>query len=103
MLVLKALGRGEPGSSWLICGQKFENNISCDSKGVIEEFEIAKRMNKIIIPIGSTGFAAKYIYNIVRNDITNYPYLEPYIDLLGTETDIEILSKAIVHIILDVL
>ncbi len=86
-----------------VFGQKFENNISCDSKGVIEEFEIAKRMNKIIIPIGSTGFAAKYIYNIVRNDITNYPYLEPYIDLLGTETDIEILSKAIVHIILDVL
>lgn len=86
-----------------VFGQKFENHISCDSKGVIEEFEIARRMKKIIIPIGSTGFAAKYIYNIVKNDITNYPYLEPYIDLLGNETDIIKLSNVLVQIILDVL
>lgn len=86
-----------------VFGQKFEGDISCNSKGVIEEFEIARKMNKKIIPIGSTGFAAKYIYDIIKNEIINFPYLEPYIDLLGNEIDIEIISKVVVQIILDIL
>ena len=79
-------------------GQKFTNTISENSKGVIEEFEIATKMGKKVIPIGGTGFAAREIWNRVNNSITQYPYLEAYRDILGLETDIDIISHAVIKI-----
>lgn len=84
-----------------VFGQKFIDGISRNSEGVIEEFEIAKKMGKIIIPIGSTGFTARLIYENVKQEIILYPYLEPYIDILGTENDINKLSKVVLQIIKD--
>lgn len=82
-----------------VFGQKFVNNVSECSRGVLEEFEIAQNMNKIIIPIGSTGFAAKEIFNVVKADLTRYPYIEPYINILENEMDIFKVSKTIISII----
>lgn len=79
-------------------GQKFINTISENSKGVIEEFEIATQMGKKVIPIGGTGFAAREIWNRVNNSITQYPYLEAYRDILESETDIDIISHAVIKI-----
>lgn len=56
-------------------------------------------MGKKIIPIGSTGFAAREIWDRVDKKITQYPYLEAYRQLLARETDINVISKAIVDII----
>lgn len=63
--------------------------ITLESDGCIQEFEIAKNNGNMIIPIGSTGFAAKSILNIVKEDIGNYQHLSDYIDQLETETDID--------------
>lgn len=82
-----------------VFGQKYINGISENSKGVLEEFEIAEKMGKYIIPIGSTGFAAKEIWDNVSKNITKYPYLEPYMEILAKETDINIISKTIIKII----
>ena len=82
-----------------VFGQKFINGKSENSKGVIEEFQIARKMNKIIIPIGSTGFAAREIFNIVKANIVDYPYLEPFYNILENETDIKTLCKTIITII----
>lgn len=72
---------------------------SLDS-GMIEEFNIAKRdPRKIIIPIGSTGGAAKIIYDEVKANIIRYPYLEKVIDLLLEEKD----SDKLLSIILDII
>lgn len=40
--------------------------------GVLEEYEIARDLHRIIIPIGSTGFAAKRIWEEVRASRKNF-------------------------------
>jgi hypothetical protein len=40
------------------------------SKGVLEEYAIAHAMNKVIIPIGATGFAAREIWTRVAGNCT---------------------------------
>ncbi|WP_270645396.1 SIR2 family protein [Merdimonas faecis] len=82
-----------------VFGQKFVNGISENSRGVIEEFEIATEMGKKVIPIGGTGFAAREIWNRVNSRILKYPYLEAYRDILESETDIDIVSRTVVEII----
>jgi hypothetical protein len=71
------------------------------SHGVYQEFEIAKESGRIIIPIGSTGYEAKVIWNEVKNNINEYPYLSKKIDILGCEKDPERLSKIILSILDD--
>ncbi len=67
--------------------------------GCLQEFEIAKEKGKIIIPIGSTGYAAKDISNEIKNNIKDYPYLDKYIDELATATDIDNIILIVLKII----
>ena len=53
----------------------------------------------MIIPIGSTGYAAKTILNDVKSNISDYPYLVSYLDRLETETDVDKLVEIVVEII----
>ena len=69
------------------------------ANGCIQEYEIAKAHNHIIIPIGSTGGAAKAIYDDVKSNIGNYPYLVDCIDQLGEETDINNIVSIVVNIV----
>jgi hypothetical protein len=39
-----------------------------ESRGVLQEYEIARSMGKIPIPVGATGFAARRIWEAVAND-----------------------------------
>ncbi len=78
-----------------------ESNSPIDANGVISEFNIAKKYKKIIIPIGSTGWASKTIWNEVNQNIHEYPYLRKYIDKLGSEKDPEQIMKLIKNIISD--
>ena len=56
-------------------------------------------MNRVIIPVGSTGYAAKKIYDEIKADISNYPYLMDYIDQLGIETNTNELVSIIIKIV----
>ena len=69
------------------------------SLGVWDEYQMAKAKGKIIIPIGSTGYEAKIIYNDVLNNMTMYPYLEKYIHKLGNSKEPEEITKIILQII----
>lgn len=71
------------------------------SRGVYQEFEIAKKLGCKIIPIGSTGYEAQVIWNEVRNNINEYPYLSKKIEILGKEKNPERLSKIILSILDD--
>lgn len=78
----------------------FMYGFASPDSGMIEEFNIAKRDPcKIIIPIGSTGGSAKLIYDEVKENIMQYPYLEKVIDALLEETD----SDRLIALILDVI
>ena len=77
----------------------YGNDEIVEADGSIQEFEIAKSLGKVIIPIGSTGYAAMRIHSEIKNDISNYSYLEKYIDQLETETDIDQIVVIIMEII----
>ena len=61
-----------------------------------------KEHKNIIIPIGSTGYAAKAIYDDVVKNIKDYPYLEKYIGQLGYETDTNAIVTIVKRIMRDV-
>lgn len=87
-------------------GQSPKNGVYVNSTGMLKEYELAKKMRKIIIPIGCTGYTAKEIWDDVKNNIILYPYLEKYIDTLAVpieNQDITQLVKIIMQIIKDCL
>ncbi len=68
-------------------------------EGVIEEFEIAKELGLCIIPIASTGYAAKEILNKIKNELENFKYLQNSIEVLEKETNAEKILKEIDKIV----
>lgn len=70
-----------------------------EADGCLREFEIAKSRNRVIIPVGSTGYAARKIYDEIKGNISKYPYLTAYINPLGTETDPDKLVSIIMEIV----
>ena len=91
----------ETGVSIFMFGNKKDATTGSiiEANGCMQEFEIAKSKGNIIIPIGSTGYAAKSILEIVKKDIANYPYLSKYIDILEKETDIDKIIHCVIEII----
>lgn len=80
-------------------GQHLKNQQPENSRGTFEEYEIAKSMGKIIIPIGVTGYSSRVIFNDVKKNIINYPYLEQYINVLEKEKNVNTLSSCIISIL----
>ena len=93
----------ETGISIFIFGNKKDvtNGTIVEANGCIQEFEIAKVKGNLIVPVGSTGYAAKSIFNRVKDDIDNYPYLFPYLERLEKETDAEKIVNLILEIVKD--
>ena len=88
----------EAGVCIFIFGNKKVNGEVVSASGMMEEFRIAKERGKIIIPIGSTGFAAKEIFDEMKGS-GNYSYLNGYWDVLETEEDSEKVFSVIHSII----
>ena len=89
----------ENGGVIFIAGNKNKDGKKCIADGCIEEYEIAKKNNCIIIPIGTTGDAAKQIYDEIKCCEDDYPYLKKFFDILGTETDVDKIVNTVVEIL----
>ncbi|WP_245698731.1 SIR2 family protein [Salimicrobium album] len=87
------------GIAIFVFGNKNKNGEIVEADGVLEEFEIAKKQNKYIIPVGITGHASKTIYEEIRNDSTNYDYLQGHLETLAEEKEPEKLIKHIIMLI----
>ncbi|EFM08817.1 conserved hypothetical protein [Paenibacillus curdlanolyticus YK9] len=79
--------------------KKDENGDITVADGMIEEFKIAKKQGKIIIPVCSTGGASAIIYNEVIKNSEQYPYLDGYLDKLAEVTEADSLIDLIYSII----
>lgn len=75
------------------------NMIGHFSRGVYQEFKIALEMGCVIIPIGSTGYEAKVIWDEVKKNINNYPYLSKKINILGISKDADLLTRTVISIL----
>lgn len=62
------------GFTIFICGNKFDSNTNATviANGMLEEFEITKRLGKFPIPIGATGYAAQQIWDEVNSSLDQY-------------------------------
>ena len=83
-------------------GQSPVNGKYVNATGMWKEFNIAREEGKIVIPVGCTGYTAHEIWNEIKNNLSHYPYLEKYIDMLGGlegGQDIGALVEAIFQII----
>lgn len=76
-----------------------EHGNTINATGCMEEFDIAKRKNKFIIPLGSTGYAAKKILDEIKKDVDKYIYLKNYVATLETTTDVNELVALTMKII----
>lgn len=97
---MREYAQNDSGIAVFMCGQ--EGDESTGSKGTYQEFEIAKKNNLKIIPIGATGYEANSIWREVKDNITQYGYLEKYIDELNNQKNPEDLANIVVQIIKDI-
>ena len=77
----------------------YNPNSPNPNSGVKEEFEIALKYHKTIIPIAYPGMRSEQIWIQIKNNLTQYPYLEKSIHSLTSENDTEMLAKTIVYIL----
>ena len=77
----------ESGICIFIFGNKLVDGEIVPAPGMMEEFRIAKERGKVIIPIGSTGFAAKEIFDEMKES-GDYSYLNDYWNDLENEEDV---------------
>ena len=88
------------GIAIFIFGNKKGNDGTVlNADGCKEEFEIAVQKGRIVIPIGSTGYMAQELLDIIKKTPDNYPYLDGYIDKLESETDYQKLIDLVMEII----
>ena len=86
------------GAAIFVFGEVDRNSTNIYS-GVLEEFEIACKQHKMVIPIAYPGMISEEIWKKVKCEITQYPYLEKSIDSLTYEQSPEHISDVIVHIL----
>lgn len=89
---------GQCGATIFVFGENDGNAVSVPS-GVYEEFEIARMQHKAIIPIAYPGMVSEVLWKEVKNNISKYPYLEKYIDLLTSEQSPDVLAHYIIQIL----
>ena len=77
----------EAGICIFIFGNKLVNGEVVLASGMMEEFRIAKERGKVLIPIGSTGFAAKEIFDEMKES-GDYAHLNDYWNDLEKEEDV---------------
>lgn len=91
------------GISIFIFGNKFDksNGDLINADGVKQEFDIAIKQGCIPIPIGSTGYIAQDLWDIVWKNYTAYIPIDVKKDLkmLGSESNTDELIRAVVRII----
>jgi len=77
------------GIALFILGNKVSNDLTVLADGVIEEFEIAKSKRLTIVPVGSTGYAAKKIWDEVSENFETF-YPKPAEDLRKAFDDLNL-------------
>ncbi|MBQ7274515.1 MAG: SIR2 family protein [Clostridiales bacterium] len=86
---------------FLFGNKKDSDGNKADATGCLEEYEIARDMKRVIIPVGCTGDVAAKIFTFVEEDHRKgeYRYLDDYISILKEEMDVDKLIDSILAIL----
>lgn len=86
------------GAAIFVFGELDKNSVSYKS-GVLEEFDIACKQHKTIIPIAYPGMVSEGIWEKVKYNLTEYPYLEGKIEFLTSQISTDLLSRIVIQIL----
>lgn len=91
------------GVAIFIFGNKLVDGKTINSDGLIKEFDIALDKGLFTIPIGSTGYVAKQIYDMILVNPTKYGYSTPdlinELKILGTSKKTEDIVSSVLRIL----
>lgn len=91
------------GIAVFVFGNKLQGNTVVAANGVRREFEIAKELGLMLIPVGATGYMAQELWKELTDNFSSYyphhPELKPLFDLLGSEIDNKRLIETVIEII----
>ena len=92
------------GVSIFIFGNKLQNGKIELANGVKSEFEIAKENHNVIVPVGSTGYMAKELWEQINNDLPSYysnvdKQLQESFAKLNEDTDISTMINSVINFI----
>lgn len=87
------------GIAIFIFGNKSDGSKTIVADGVLNEYRIAREKGLYIIPIGSTNYAAKEIFDEVASHISEFEYLRTDLEILKSETKIPELLSAVKRIL----
>lgn len=62
----------QAGVCIVLAGNKYENGTVVPANGVRQEIEIARKLGKIVLPIGATGHVAREEWDKIKSDIAMY-------------------------------
>lgn len=86
------------GAAIFVFGDLDNNSVEYKS-GVMEEFAIAREQHKTIIPIRYPGYVSETIWNIVKDNLTEFPYLEGCLEHLQYDQSISKICNTVNHIL----
>ena len=87
------------GIAIFMFGNKESDAGTILADGVYEEYKIALESGAYIIPIGSTGYMAKKIWDEVRLHINDFPYLKEAEDILQNCTNPNKVIDAVLSVV----
>lgn len=87
------------GIAIFMFGNKKKDGVFVNADGCWEEYEIAKTLGKIIIPLGSTGYVAKEILEDIKQNPSDFSYLSDYVSDLESIVDPNDLVNLVVKIL----
>lgn len=89
---------GQCGAAIFVFGDIDKNAVDGRS-GVYEEFQIAHQQHKTIIPISYPGMISEEIWKNIKENLTEFPYLEGKLDLLTSTQKPQKVAELIVQIL----
>lgn len=89
----------QAGIAIFMFGNKKKDGVVINADGCWEEYEIAKSLGKIIIPLGSTGYVAKEILENIKKSSSDFSYLSDYVSDLESIVNPNDLVNIVVRIV----
>lgn len=89
---------GQCGACIFVFGDSDRNAINA-KRGVLEEFEIACKQHKVVIPIAYPNMISEKIWQEVKSNLTRFPYLEGKIDYLTSTNPTTHVSELVTYIL----
>ena len=87
------------GNAVFIFGNKKDSEGNkTEANGCWQEYQIAKQMGCLIIPIGSTGDVAEKILEDIKLDKDLFRYIEDSVDILENEKDVDKIVETVLAI-----